>query len=128
MNLKTRKRSGRDPCAFFGIGLSIVEEGDIAVVTLKGDLDLEHSNRMRQNLLDILGKARAVIVDLAGVTMIDSSGIASLLEGFQEARKKGKDFVLAAPGDPVVRVLKLARLDTVFQIADDVTAAKKAVS
>ena len=67
--------------------LSIVEEGDIAVVTLKGDL--EHSSRMRQNLLDILGKARAVIVDLAGVTMIDSSGIASLLEGFQEARKKG---------------------------------------
>ena len=108
--------------------LSIVEEGDIAVVTLKGDLDLEHSNRMRQNLLDILGKARAVIVDLAGVTMIDSSGIASLLEGFQEARKKGKDFVLAAPGDPVIRVLKLARLDTVFQIADDVTAAKKAGS
>ena len=108
--------------------LSIVEEGDIAVVTLKGDLDLEHSNRMRQNLLDILGKARAVIVDLAGVTMIDSSGIASLLEGFQKARKKGKDFVLAAPGDPVIRVLKLARLDTVFQIADDVTAAKKAVS
>ena len=108
--------------------LSIVEEGYIAVVTLKGDLDLEHSRRMRQNLLDILGKARAVIVDLAGVTMIDSSGIASLLEGFQEARKKGKDFVLAAPGDPVIRVLKLARLDTVFQIADDVTAAKKAVS
>ena len=103
--------------------LSIVEEGDIAVVTLKGDLDLEHSSRMRQNLLDILGKARAVIVDLAGVTMIDSSGIASLLEGFQEARKKG-----AAPGDPVIRVLKLARLDTVFQIADDVTAAKEAVS
>ena len=108
--------------------LSIVEEGDIAVVTLKGDLDLEHSSRMRQNLLDILGKARAVIVDLAGVTMIDSSGIASLLEGFKEARKKGKDFVLAAPGDPVIRVLKLARLDKVFQIADDVTAAKKAVS
>ena len=108
--------------------LSIVEEGNIAVVTLKGDLDLEHSKRMRQNLLDILGKARAVIVDLAGVTMIDSSGIASLLEGFQEARKKGKDLVLAAPGDPVIRVLKLARLDTVFQIADDVTAAKKAVS
>jgi len=108
--------------------LSIVEEGDIAVVTLKGDLDLEHSSRMRQNLLDILGKARAVIVDLAGVTMIDSSGIASLLEGFQEARKKGKDFVLVAPGDPVIRVLKLARLDKVFQIADDVTAAKKAVS
>ena len=107
--------------------LSIVEEGEIVVVILKGDIDLEHSSRMRQNLLDILGDARAVIVDLADVTMIDSSGIASLLEGFQEARKKGKDFILAAPGDPVMRVLKLARLDTVFQIADDVTAAKESV-
>ncbi len=107
--------------------LSIVEDGEIVVVILKGDIDLEHSSRMRQNLLDILGDARAVIVDLSGVSMIDSSGIASLLEGFQEARKKGKDFILAAPGDPVMRVLKLARLDTVFQIADDVTAAKEAV-
>ena len=108
--------------------LSIVEEGEIVVVTLQGDIDLEQSTRMRQNLLDILGDARAVIVDLADVTMIDSSGIASLLEGFQEARKKGKDFILAAPGDPVMRVLRLARLDTVFQIADDVTAAKQAAS
>ncbi len=108
--------------------LSIVEEGDIVVVALKGDVDLEHSSHMRQNLLDILGKARAVIIDMAGVTLIDSFGIASLLEGFQEARKKGKDFILAAPGDPVMRVLKLARLDSVFQIADDVTAAKEAVS
>ena len=108
--------------------LSIVEEGDIAVITLQGDIDLQHSSRMRQNLLDTLGNVRAVIVDLAGVTMIDSSGVASLLEGFQEARKKGKDFILAAPGDPVMRVLTLARLDTVFQIADDVTAAKEAVS
>lgn len=108
--------------------LSIVEEGEIVVVTLKGDIDLEHSSHMRQNLLDILGNARAVIVDLSGVVMIDSSGVASLLEGFQEVRKKGKDFVLAAPGDPVMRVLKLARLDTVFQIADDVTAAKEAIS
>ncbi len=107
--------------------LSIVDEGEIVVVTLKGGIDLEHSSRMRQNLLDILGDARAVIVDLAGVTMIDSSGIASLLEGFQEARKKGKEFILAAPGDPVMRVLKLARLDTVFEIADDVTAAKESV-
>ncbi|MAF96547.1 MAG: anti-anti-sigma factor [Rhodospirillaceae bacterium] len=108
--------------------LSIAEEGEIVVVTLKGDIDLKDSSRMRQNLLDVPGDARAVIVDLSGVAMIDSSGIASLLEGFQEARKKGKDFVLAAPGDPVMRVLKLARLDTVFRIADDVTAAKEAVS
>lgn len=108
--------------------LSIVEEGEIAVITLKGDIDLEHSARMRQNLLDTLGNFRAVIVDLAGVTMIDSSGVASLLEGFQEARKKGKDFILAAPGEPVMRVLTLARLDMVFQVADDVTAAKQAVS
>ena len=108
--------------------LSIVEEDDIVVVTLQGDIDLEHSSRMRPILLDILADARAVIIDLAGVTMIDSSGVASLLEGIQEARKKGKDFILAAPGDPVMRVLNLARLDMVFQIADDVTAAKEAVS
>ncbi len=101
------------------------EAGDLVIVALKGDIDLEHSGKVREALLEAVGPARGVIVDMSGVTMIDSSGVASLLEAFQTARKRGKDFILAAAGDPVMRVLKLARLDTVFQITTDVAEAKQ---
>ena len=107
---------------------TITEENDLTVVALKGEIDLEFSNDMREVLLGAVGEARGVVVDLSGVSMIDSSGIASLLEAFQSARKRGKEFVLAGADDAVLRVLKLARLDTVFQIEKDVDAAKKALA
>ncbi len=107
---------------------TITEEGDVVVVALKGDIDLEFSFHAREVLLEAVGEALAVVVDMSGVGMVDSSGVASLLEAFQAARKRGKGFVLAAVGQPVIRVLKLARLDTVFEIADDVEAAKKSLA
>jgi|SaaInl7_200m_RNA_FD_contig_21_1771281_length_450_multi_9_in_0_out_0_1 anti-sigma B factor antagonist len=99
------------------------EEGDIAIVVFEGDIDLEFSGDVREILLDNVSKARRVLVDMSGVTLIDSSGVASLLEGFQTARKRGKEFSLVAVGDPVMRVLKLARLDTVFETAESIAAA-----
>ena len=107
---------------------TITEENDLVIVALKGEMDLEFGIDMRDVLLGAVGDARGVVVDLSEVSMIDSSGIASLLEAFQSARKRGKDFVLAAVDDSVLRVLKLARLETVFQLEKDIDAAKKALA
>jgi anti-sigma B factor antagonist len=104
---------------------TVASEGRLTVVTVHGEIDLEQSSSLRRTLLDAQGKSDALIVDLAAVTMIDSSGVASLLEAFQAARKKGKKMMLAGPGEGVLRVLKLARLDTVFKIAADVEDAKQ---
>ena len=62
-------------------------------------------------------------VDMAGVSYIDSSGVASLVESLQGARKAGCEFVLAAVSEPALRVLHLARLDTVFTIHESREAA-----
>lgn len=92
-------------------------EGDGEItVKLAGEIDLEWSSAVRDVLLDTLARTRMVRVDMAEVTIIDSSGVAALLEAFQSARKVGKDFSLANVGAPVMRVFKLARLDTVFVI------------
>jgi len=104
---------------------SITDDGDIRIVALVGEIDLQYSAAVRKLLLSAIPDARAIIVDLSGVKMIDSSGVAVLLEAFQAARTRGKDMALASAGDAVTRVLKLARLDTVFNLADDVRAAKR---
>ncbi len=99
----------------------IREVDDTVIVAFEGDIDLECSGEARDVLMDCVSRGAGVQVDLSGVFIIDSSGVASLLEAFQNARKKGKTFTLAGVGEPVMRVFKLARLDTVFPFADSVS-------
>jgi anti-sigma B factor antagonist len=95
---------------------SVKEERGAVVVAFSGEVDLEHSPQAREVLLDQVGRRRRVLVDLSEVEYIDSSGIASLVEAFQKARKAGTGFALAAPNPAALRVLELARLDRVFRI------------
>lgn len=96
---------------------------DGTVVALDGDVDLQSSPRARKALLDAVGLGRGTVVDLSGVSYIDSSGIAALVEAYQRSRRDGLRFVLAAVSDPTLRVLRLARLDRVFSIEPTVEAA-----
>ena len=98
----------------------IRNEGDAAIVVLSGDVDLESSPRVRNALLDCVGMKRTVVVDMQAVSYIDSSGVASLVEAFQSARKSNTRFMLACVSDAALRVLELARLDKVFNIVDEV--------
>ncbi len=97
----------------------------ITVVELSGEVDLRHSPTLRKALMEMMFDRRPVVVDLAAVTYVDSSGVAGLVEAYQMARKNGTRFVLAAISDPVRRVLQLARLDRVFALVDTVEAALK---
>ena len=94
----------------------IRDEGGVAVVALKGDVDLDSSPKVRSALLDCVGMKRGVLVDLAGVSYIDSSGVASLVEAYQTARKSNTSFALVEVSESAMRVLELARLDKVFTI------------
>ena len=93
------------------------------VVTLTGEIDLDRAPAIRLLLLDCVGQGRDVLVDLAQVTYIDSSGIASLVEALQNAGKAGTRFALVAISPQALRVFELARLDKVFAIHADMDAA-----
>ncbi len=95
-------------------------EGGALVIAFEGDIDLECSAEVRALLLDCVSRKPVVVVDMSGVAAIDSSGVATFLEAYQSARKQGGAFVLAAVGEAVKRVLKLARLDGVLTLADSV--------
>ena len=88
----------------------------VRLVRVRGEVDLSWSQRLRKTILEALAGGRPVAVDLSAVTYIDSSGIAALVEGFQNARGKSQRFALVAVSKPVHAVLELARLDRVFPI------------
>jgi len=99
------------------------DQGGVVTVSLTGEIDLQHSPNLRRQLMDLMFDRRDVLVELAGVSYIDSSGIACLVEAYQTARKNGTRFVLVAVSAPVMRVLQLARLDKVFALAETAEAA-----
>lgn len=101
----------------------ITEAQGRLIVALEGEIDLEQAGAVRRALLDSLKNGRNVLVDLSKVTYIDSSGIASLVEGLQVAKKQKSELALVAVSQRVRRVLELARLDKVFQIHPDLAAA-----
>jgi len=68
-------------------------EQEAVIIEISGDVDLEFSGDLRTLLMGSLPKGRVIIIDLSCVDLIDSSGIASLLKAFQEACKKGKEFM-----------------------------------
>lgn len=102
---------------------STEQQGDFAVVRLAGEVDLSWSADVRRAVLNALAASSKVAVHMGEVAYIDSSGIAALVEGFQNARGKGQTFVLAEVSAPALAVLKLARLDRVFDIVEQLDPA-----
>lgn len=102
------------------------KESSFDVVSLSGEVDLSTSPTVRRAILASLEAGSPVAVELKAVTYIDSSGVASLVEGYQTAKSKGLGFTLVGASEAVMGVLELARLDKVFPIADDLAALKGA--
>ena len=101
----------------------ILEKQGASIVVFTGEIDLESSPAARETLLKCVEHTSNVIVDLSEVSYIDSSGVASLVEALQAAKKQGGQFALAAVSEPTRRVLELARLDKVFTLYDSVELA-----
>ena len=73
----------------------------------------------------VAARAPEIIVDLAGLEFIDSSGVAALARGRKLARHAGGDLLLGAPQHQVLRVLTLTRLIDVFPVYASVDEAAR---
>ena len=101
-------------------------ESGYDVVLLTGDVDLSCSPEARKAILACLSAGHNTLVDMSAVSYIDSSGVASLVEGFQTAKKGALKFGLIGVSEAAISVLELARLDKVFPIHADLSARLKA--
>jgi anti-sigma B factor antagonist len=88
------------------------------IFDLSGDIDFANSREVRDSVLREIRERQAacVVVNLSQVRYIDSSGVASLVEGLKAARDLGSRFVLVALSPSVREVLQLSRLLKVFEV------------
>jgi anti-sigma B factor antagonist len=91
------------------------------IFDVSGDVDLATSPELRKALLRELREARMprVILNLKAVRYIDSSGVASLVEGLKVSRDQGARLVLYGLNTTVREVLRLSRLLKIFEIYEN---------
>ncbi len=89
-------------------------EGNCSIIALSGEIDLQSSPPAREQMLNALKQNHHLMVDMSAVEYIDSSGIASLVEGFQFAKTHDLKFGLVNISQATRQVLELARLDQIF--------------
>jgi anti-anti-sigma factor len=100
----------------FSMDLSIRQREDRVVIALRGELDVTDAASAGAALIALVARDCEIIVDLAGLEFIDSSGLAALLLARKHARQAGGDLLLAAPQQQVLRVLTITRLIEVFAV------------
>lgn len=95
-------------------------DGGVEVITLQGDVDMHVSPKVRNALLEVFSRdAKGIVVDLSGVPFMDSSGIATLVEGLRWSKKEKTRFILVGLQETVEHTLKLAKLNNFFEIFSD---------
>ena len=131
--------------------LSVAQRADGApsVVTVSGEVDVHSAPQLRDGLTSVLSAADSatdsatdsaadgpaanaaasgVVVDLTGVTFLDSTGLGALVAARTLAGERGITMRLACPSQRIVKLFTITGLDGVFEIHDSLAAALAAGS
>jgi anti-anti-sigma factor len=92
-------------------------------VLLRGELDLSTVAKVQEELRRVEASAPPLVVlDLSGLTFLDSTGLRCLITADERAREQGRRLVIVRGPDPVQRVFSITRLEDHLEIVDDPSA------
>ena len=112
---------GSKPAGAFALERATGRDG-IEIVVLSGELDLAAVPALR-SCVDGLAGARAVVIDIAGATFVDSSMLQELLRANSELARYDTRLVLAGSPPALRRLLDLTRTAELFSLTDSRDAA-----
>ena len=101
--------------------ISVRRQYKTTIFDISGDIDFANSPVVRDSVLREIRESRTprVVVNLSQVRYMDSSGVASLVEGLKASRDLGSRFVLFGLSTSAREVLQLSRLIKVFEVYDN---------
>ena len=108
--------------------ISVRQLDGITIVDCSGRITLgEGSVTLRDTVRELLAKGqKKILLNLADVNYIDSSGIGELVSAYTTVRNQGGDLKLLKLTKKVHDLLQITKLYTVFDVKDDEAAAVKA--
>jgi anti-sigma B factor antagonist len=104
--------------------------GDVTVVDVSGRITLgEGSSNLHEGIRDMVQKgSRKILLNLAEVSYIDSSGIGELVSGFTSVANAGGHLKLINLTKRVKDLLQITKLYTIFEVYEDETTAVRSFS
>ena len=103
-------------------------ESEVLVIKLSGEIDLQHSPKLRQLLQSkVCSKAPVLLLDFTDVKYIDSSGLATLVEYYKSARSYSGRMAVAGLSNRVRSIFDLVRLGEVFGVFATLDEARNAL-
>jgi anti-sigma B factor antagonist len=106
------------------LDIKTVTQGNVLVIHLSGALLFgEESSSLRNLVRDRLNQSNQILLDLKGVSYIDSGGLGTLVALYASARKVGGEIKLARLGPRANEVMQITKLLTIFDVFDEVDAA-----
>ena len=89
---------------------------DLAIIRVVGRLNMVTAPRLRDLVAEAVASGRSrLVVDLAAVEFMDSSGLGALIGALKTTRQAGGDLRIAAAGEQVSMVLQLSNVDRILK-------------
>lgn len=101
------------------LGVVVEDRGRFTLVRVSGEVDMATAPTLRQEFVRLVGEGRVdLVVDLAAVDFIDSTGLGILIGGLKRARSQGGDLRVCTPTGQVAEVFSLTGLAGVLRPID----------
>jgi anti-sigma B factor antagonist len=129
IHLRTRYASRTQPEDGMNLKIDIHESNGVTVIACSGRITFgDEAGMLREKLKSTLASSKKVILDLSGVSYIDSGGLGTLVGVYSSARAAGADIKLTGIGQRLRDVLQITKLVTVFEVYESEQQAVAAFS
>jgi anti-sigma B factor antagonist len=107
------------------LNISTRQNGGVSVVDLSGKIALGESNRaLHEAIRKLLDEGnKNILLNLANVTLIDSSGLGELVASYASAERSGGAMKLMNLSDRFIELIHMTKLYTVFDVYDNESEA-----
>lgn len=104
---------------------SITEHGGVTVIAIEGNLmGGPDATTLHDKLVELIDTNRTrVVLDLRGVSIINSSGLGMLIKGASTLKEAGGALTLAGASDKILELIRITKLTGVLQTFPDVAEA-----
>ena len=111
-------------CCYHCARMANAPHSQTGILALEGEIDLHRSPQVKESLEPLITqKVPRILLDFSGVTYVDSSGLATMIETLQRIQSYGGKFAMFGLRESVRNIFEIARLDQIFTIFPDEASA-----
>ncbi|MGD8450766.1 MAG: STAS domain-containing protein [Phycisphaerae bacterium] len=110
------------------IDVRVRDETGVRIAAVSGSAGAELASELIRKLQEVSESASRLVLDLSGLTFINSEGLGAFIEIHRHCRELGGMLCLAAPRPSVAQVLRVTRIDRLIVTCPDVPKARAAIT